>query len=54
MIANLQRQDQFAVESQKKALAARSSGKFTDEIEPVPVTITDADGNKSIRKVEHV
>lgn len=50
---NRERQDQFAVESQKKALAARSSGKFTDEIEPVPVTITDADGNKSIRKVEH-
>ncbi len=41
-------QDEFALESHQKALAAQRDGKFTDEIVPIKVTETyfDAESNK--------
>lgn len=39
--------DQFALESHQKALAAIEGGRFSDEIVPVPVTISTPNGNTS-------
>jgi len=40
-------QDQMAVASHSKALAAQKAGRFTNEIVPVPVTVTDDKNNES-------
>merc|ERR1719265_1325839 len=40
-------QDQMAVASHGKALAAQKAGRFKNEIVPVPVTVTDDKGNES-------
>src|SRR5579863_8997097 len=46
-------QDQFALESQKRAVAAASEGKFRDEI--VPVSLTDKKGKSTVFDAdEHV
>jgi len=37
--------DQFALDSHRKAVASVDSGKFSDEIVPVPVTIATPNGN---------
>lgn len=42
-------QDEFSVASHKKAIAAIQSGKFDDEIVPVPVSFTTPNGNKPKR-----
>jgi len=42
-----EQQDQMAVGSHKKALAAQKAGRFTNEIVPVPVTVTDDKGNET-------
>ena len=41
-----QQQDAMAVESHKKAFAARKNGLFKDEIVPVTTTVTDKDGEE--------
>jgi len=40
-------QDAMGVASHAKALAAQKAGRFTNEIVPVPVTVTDDKGNES-------
>lgn len=45
-------QDAFAASSHRKAAAAIQSGKFRDEIVPVPVKLTMADENGQIRSKE--
>merc|ERR1712086_339427 len=40
-------QDQMAVASHSKALAAQKAGRFKNEIVPVPVTVTDDKNNES-------
>jgi acetyl-CoA C-acetyltransferase len=47
-----EKQDEFALSSQKKAQAAIESGRFADEISPV--TITSKKGDTLISKDEHV
>jgi len=42
-------QDQFSVDSHKKAFAAIEAGKFDDEIVPVPVSFTTPNGSKPKR-----
>ena len=44
-----ERQDQFSVDSHKKAFAAIEAGKFNDEIVPVPVSFTTPNGSKPKR-----
>jgi len=44
--------DQFALESHRKAIAAQSAGRFTDEIVSVPVTFTAPDGKSKLKKTE--
>jgi acetyl-CoA acyltransferase len=44
--------DQFSYESHQKALAAISSGKFEDEIVPIIVTNTTANGKGKAKPVE--
>jgi len=46
-----QQQDEFAVESQRKAEAAQKAGRFQDEI--VPVTVKDKKGETVIDADEH-
>jgi len=46
--------DQFAYESHQKALAAIATGKFEDEIVPVPVTTTAIDAKGKVKTVESV
>src|SRR5690349_17872875 len=41
--------DEFSLQSHKKALAAIASGKFDDELVPVPVSFTTPNGNKPKR-----
>jgi len=44
-------QDQFALHSHRKALAAAAAGKFRDEIVPVKtVLFREKDGGKPVRK----
>jgi acetyl-CoA acyltransferase len=47
-------QDEFAFHSHRKAVAAISAGRFTDEIVPVPAALPgrDAKGRPSLRNVE--
>ena len=45
--------DQFSVQSHKKAVAAIESGKFDDELVPVPVSLTMPNGSKP-KRVESV
>ena len=45
--------DQFALASHQKALAAIAAGRFEDEIVPVPVMTTEANGNDKFKKQEH-
>jgi acetyl-CoA C-acetyltransferase len=47
-----QEQDEFAANSQQKAVAARDAGKFKDEI--VPVTIKTRKGETTIDTDEHI
>lgn len=47
-------QDQFALNSHKKAIAAITSGKFKDEIVPVTVKETYLDGNMKKKVKEYV
>jgi acetyl-CoA acyltransferase len=42
-------QDEFSVQSHKKAIAAIESGKFDDELVPVPVSFTTPNGSKPKR-----
>jgi acetyl-CoA acyltransferase len=42
-------QDEFSVASHKKAIAAIQSGKFDDELVPVPVSFTTPNGSKPKR-----
>ena len=42
-------QDEFSVQSHKKAIAAIQAGKFDDEIVPVPVSFTTPNGSKPKR-----
>jgi acetyl-CoA acyltransferase len=42
-------QDEFSVQSHKKAVAAIEAGKFDDEIVPVPVSFTTPNGSKPKR-----
>jgi acetyl-CoA acyltransferase len=44
-----QQADEFSVRSHKNAIAAIQAGKFDDEIVPVPVTFTTANGSKPKR-----
>jgi acetyl-CoA acyltransferase len=44
--------DEFALASHTKALAAQASGKFQQEIVPVPVTFAAPDARSKIRKTE--
>jgi acetyl-CoA acyltransferase len=44
-----QMQDEFSVQSHKKALAAIDAGKFDDELVPVPVSFTTPNGSKPKR-----
>ncbi len=44
--------DEFALASHKKALAAQASGKFDDEIVPVPVTVTVPDEKSKLKTTE--
>jgi len=44
--------DQFALASHQKALAAQASGKFADEIVPVPVTFVTPNGKAKPEKTE--
>src|SRR5258708_23570325 len=44
--------DQFSYQSHQKALAAIQSGKFDDEIVPVPVTVTSVNGKGKAEAVE--
>lgn len=39
-------QDEFALESHKKAIAAQKAGHFKEEIVPITVTVTDKEGNE--------
>jgi acetyl-CoA acyltransferase len=41
--------DEFSLQSHKKALAAIAAGKFNDELVPVPVSFTTANGSKPKR-----
>jgi acetyl-CoA acyltransferase len=41
-----QAQDEFAVNSHKKAIAAQGAGKFKDEIVPLQVRLTDVEGGR--------
>lgn len=41
-----EQQDQLAVDSHTKALAAQAAGKFDKEMVPVKVTVEDAEGNE--------
>src|SRR5580693_10738197 len=42
-------QDEFSVQSHKKAIAAIEAGKFDDELVPVPVSFTTPNGSKPKR-----
>jgi acetyl-CoA acyltransferase len=42
-------QDEFSVQSHKKAIAAIDAGKFDDELVPVPVSFTTPNGSKPKR-----
>jgi len=44
--------DQFALSSHRKALAAQAEGRFQDEIVPVTVTFTSANGGGKPKKTE--
>ena len=44
--------DEFALASHQKALAAQSTGKFEQEIVPVPVIFVAPDGKAKLRKTE--
>jgi acetyl-CoA acyltransferase len=44
--------DEFSYQSHQKALAAIQSGKFEDEIVPVPVTATSVNGKGKAAAVE--
>ncbi|HEY3356223.1 MAG TPA: thiolase family protein [Polyangia bacterium] len=41
-----QMQDEFAVKSHKKAVAAQAAGKFKDEIVPLPARLVELDGGR--------
>jgi len=45
-------QDQMAVASHSKALAAQKAGRFKNEIVPVPVTVTDDKNNETTVMIE--
>ncbi len=44
-----EQQDEFSVQSHKRAIAAIQSGKFDDELVPVPVSFTTPNGSKPKR-----
>src|SRR5208283_5477653 len=44
-----EQQDEFSVQSHKKAIAAIQAGKFDDELVPVPVSFTTPNGSKPKR-----
>jgi acetyl-CoA acyltransferase len=46
--------DEFALQSHQRAIAAQTSGKFTDEIAPVPVHFTTPKGGTKLETVEVV
>ena len=50
--ASRDEQDAFALESHRKAIAAIDAGRFTEEIVPLAVRTTDADGTASTRTFE--
>ena len=45
-------QDEFALESHRKAVAAQGSGKFRSQLIPVVVTITDDEGPRADTSIE--
>lgn len=47
-----QMQDQLAVESHAKAVAAKKNGWTKDEITPYQTKVTDKDGNESVVTVD--
>jgi acetyl-CoA acyltransferase len=50
--ASRDEQDAFALESHRKAIAAIDAGRFTEEIVPLAVRTTDANGTASTRTFE--
>lgn len=47
-----QRQDEFAAQSQKRALDAQNDGRLASEIETIDVRSIDDDGNTTTKRVE--